>query len=48
MDDDELFEWKMDICSDCRDNDGDYYFDEDGELMCKCLDCPNNPYLEDD
>ena len=35
-----------DICYECQGYGDDYYFDEDGELVCACDDCPNNRKLE--
>ena len=26
----------------------DYYFDDDGELVCRCPECPNNREDEED
>ena len=28
-----------DICYECRCYGDDYYFDDDGELECACIDC---------
>lgn len=38
-----------DYCYECGGYGDDYYMDEDGELVCRCSECPMNPnydYLE--
>lgn len=32
-----------DRCYECRGYGDDYRYDEDGELVSACNDCPNNP-----
>lgn len=37
------FPWtKEDWCYECRGNGDDYYFDDDGELVCFCDECSFN------
>lgn len=31
-----------DICYECTGYGDNYYENEDGELMCRCPECPNN------
>lgn len=31
-----------DVCYECTGYGDDYYFDENGELVCACDDCPFN------
>lgn len=37
-----------DYCYECGGYGDDYYMDEDEELVCRCLECPMNPYSWDD
>lgn len=32
-----------DPCDKCSEYGGDYYRDENGELICRCLECPDGP-----
>lgn len=44
--DDEDDDW--DYCYECSGYGDDYYFDDDGEMQCRCDECPFNPYRPDD
>ena len=48
---DDYEEDPYDYCYECSGYGGDdYYVDEDGELVCRCPECPMNPnydYLEE-
>lgn len=33
-----------DYCYECTGYGDDYYFDEDGELVCACDECPFQPW----
>lgn len=37
-----------DYCYECGGYGDDYYMDEDEELVCRCPECPMNPYSWDD
>ena len=37
-----------DYCYECGGYGNDYYMDEDEELVCRCPECPMNPYSWDD
>lgn len=37
-----------DYCYECSGYGDDYYVDEDGELVCRCPECPMNPNSWDD
>lgn len=37
-----------DYCYECSGYGDDYYVDEDGELICRCSECPMNPNSWDD
>lgn len=37
-----------DICEECTGLGDDYYVGDDGELVCRCGDCPFNPLLNDE
>ena len=40
-----------DHCEECRLYGNNYSYDEDGDSVCNCYDCPMNPYArgeEDD
>lgn len=37
-----------DYCYECRGYGDDYYFDEDGELISACEECPFRPWEEND
>ena len=41
-------DWDLDHCYECRGYGDDYYFDDDGELVSACDDCPFNGDDEDD
>ena len=34
------YDYDYDPCEECRINGDDYYYDEDGDLMMNCYDCP--------
>ena len=36
-----------DICYECTGYGDDYYIDEDGELQCRCFECPFFPAASD-
>ena len=38
----------MIICYECSGYGDNYYEDEDGELICRCPECPMNPNSWDD
>lgn len=33
----------IDSCDECIEYGGDYYRDENGEIICRCLECPDGP-----
>ena len=33
----------LDYCGECSIYGNDYYVDDDGELVCRCLECNMNP-----
>ena len=35
-----------DPCDKCSEYGGDYYRDENGEIICRCLECPDSPYKD--
>ena len=37
-----------DPCDKCSEYGGDYYRDGNGEIICRCLECPDSPYQEND
>ena len=37
-----------DYCYECEGYGNDYTENEDGDLICNCVTCPNNPFAEDD
>ena len=37
-----------DYCCECEGYGNDYMENEDGDLICNCDTCPNNPFAEDD
>lgn len=37
-----------DYCYECGGYGDDYYIDDDGELKCRCPECPFNDWGEDD
>lgn len=37
-----------DYCYECEGYGNDYTENEDGDLICNCDTCPNNPFAEDD
>ena len=49
MDEDELDElWdNYDLCYECRGLGDDYHFDEDGELVSSCDNCPHGKVDEE-
>ena len=44
---DDLF-YDYDWCYECQGYGDDYYFDENGELVSACDDCPHNNAWRDD
>ena len=36
-----------DYCDKCSEYGGDYYRDENGENICRCLECPMGPCQEE-
>lgn len=32
-----------DCCDECIEYGGDYYRDENGDIICRCLECPDGP-----
>ena len=36
-----------DYCYECTGYGDDYYMDEDGDLICRCPECPFNPLNDD-
>lgn len=38
----------LDYCEECRIYGDDYYIDDDGEHVCRCLKCNMNPDRLDD
>ena len=40
---DDYEEDPYDYCYECSGYGDDYYTDEDGELVCRCPECPMNP-----
>ena len=45
---DDYEEYQYDYCYECGGYGDDYYMDEDGELVCRCPECPMNPNSWDD
>ena len=43
---DDMDDW--DYCYECTGYGDDYYVDDDGELICRCKECPFNPARNDD
>ena len=41
-------EFDLDWCYECTGLGDDYYFDEDGELVCACDECVCNPANRDE
>ena len=38
----------IDYCNECAGYGDDYYEDDEGEMVCRCLECPmNRDYWED-
>lgn len=37
-----------DICYECKGYGDDYYFDENGDLICYCDECPFSGYDSED
>lgn len=37
-----------DYCYECTGYGDDYYIDEFGEFVCRCPECPMNPYRDDE
>lgn len=37
-----------DYCYECSGYGDDYYLNDDGELMCRCPECPNSREDEED
>ena len=37
-----------DVCYECTGYGDDYYFDEDGELVSACEDCPVSKWEDED
>ena len=33
-------DWELDVCDECSGYGDDYYLDDDGELVCRCPECP--------
>ena len=47
--DEEVSSWDdYDWCYECGGYGDDFYADENGELVCRCPECPNNPWKDDD
>ena len=38
---------RYDYCYECTGYGDDYYIDDDGELVCACMECPFNPSNDD-
>jgi len=47
MDKDDEFREDYDYCYECGGYENDYSFDDNGDLVCKCDDCPFNPVRHD-
>lgn len=39
---------ELNYCYECTGYGDDYYVDDDGELVCRCPECPFNPFRDDD
>lgn len=39
---------ELDYCYECTGYGDEYYVDEEGELVCRCPECPFNPFRDDD
>jgi len=39
---------ELDYCYECTGYGDDYYVDDDGELICRCPECPFNPFRDDE
>lgn len=35
-----------DYCYECTGYGDDYYINDDGELVCRCPECPDNPDVD--
>ena len=44
----DYFEEMLETCYECRGLGDDYYFDDSGELVCACTECPFNDWSYDD
>lgn len=38
----------LEYCDECSIYGDDYSFDDDGEMVCNCDNCPMNPYRSDE
>lgn len=47
MDQKDKLEDDYDYCYECGGYGNDYSFDDDGDLVCNCDDCPFNPVRHD-
>lgn len=39
--------YDADYCYECTGYGDDYYFDDDGNMVCACDECPFGPYVEE-
>ncbi|MGN0331729.1 MAG: hypothetical protein ACI4D9_01675 [Lachnospiraceae bacterium] len=39
---------EYDYCYECTGYGDDYYINEFGEFVCRCQECPMNPYRDDE
>ena len=37
----------LDYCYECSGYGDDYYINDDGDLECRCPECPMNPFNDD-
>lgn len=45
---DYYYDYCYDYCYECSGYGDDYYLNDDGELVCRCPECPNNREDEED
>lgn len=48
FDNDDDFDEDLDHCYECSGYGDDYELDDNGDLVCRCTECPFNPFRGDD
>lgn len=46
MEDNSMYD--PDYCYECTGYGDDYYIDDEGELICRCWECPFSPYSQEE